>query len=147
MGTIIALGAYWQYLLFKKDKEIGPRRIYPAIIFIILVTLGILAHGIIALMDERNTEYLISTLFNNLMIVSVFGIGFVFKSYFGPILLSFTFAFITYNFFEFGEFNSIPFLEAFLDLVFAALPEWLEVLYIILSGVYILASSIHNTIN
>lgn len=145
LGGIIILGLSWQTFLFKNDKKIGPRRIYTPIIFTIVVAIGVIAHGTISLMDERNTLYEFNHLINNLIVVFVFGLGFVVKSYLGPIFLSGVLAVVTYNLFEYSEFYAIPVLEEFLDFVFSALPEWLEILYLVLSGIYILGSSIHDS--
>jgi len=145
LGTILVSGFAWQLFLFKKDK--GPRRIYIPLIFSLIVVVGVLAHGVISLIDERNVSYSINELANNLWVVVVFGVGFVFKAYFFPILLSGVLAFVTYNFFEFNEFYAVPVFKEFLEFVFAALPGWLEIFYVVSSGIYIFTSTIHDTIS
>jgi hypothetical protein len=50
-----------------------------------------------------------------------------------------------YYLFEYGQFQAIPVLESFLDLVFSVLPTWMETLYIVTSGLYLLGSSIHDS--
>lgn len=146
IGTVMLFGLGWQLHLVRRDldhwdRERPPARVLPAAVFGLVVVVGTMIYGVVCLMDGRRVDVdLGTTTLWNFKAVLFLGTVTI-KAYFGPVVNAFVLCSALYALGEHGELRAIPVLQTFADWMFDAGPEWLSVVWIILSLVYCFLAS------
>lgn len=142
IGVLSLLGIWWQFFLIsKRDGDgHGPRRVIPAVFAGLVVFLGVTVWSIIGVIDENKALSVPDALWMDFKAL-IFGFSLCIKSYLGPVVLAFTLSFVTYHYFEYGVFKTVPFIQSVLGWAFSKTPEWLSTAYLICVCVYSLGAS------
>ena len=107
------MGISWQIYLINEKAPLHidstPPRVYPAAFFGTVIFLGVLVTtGFSAYVENNSLSYkdALSMDFK----AFVFAAFLTLKAYLGPIVLAWTISFITYHYFDYGVFKTIPFV-------------------------------------
>jgi len=149
IGTILILGIYWQIKLFSIDikrnndfisclrymywelnfksafKMIPKRNWAPMILGPVLI-IGTITWGIIVLLIDQNSTADINLVLGNTGKVFLLFIIFNVKSYLGPIITCFVASVAIYNFFTYGQLNTITIIQPLIDWIFDFCPFWIK---------------------
>jgi prepilin-type N-terminal cleavage/methylation domain-containing protein len=145
IGLICVCGIAWQaFLIMKKDVYDGPRRVIPAAAVAVVFVVGMAVSSLLAFLDDRR-DIPFWTILENTGRGTLLGLALIVKSYLAPITAAFTLSCVVYFLLTYGEFRSIPLIQALFEWVFINAPKWISIGYVAGVGIYSLGSAIYDS--
>jgi hypothetical protein len=156
LGGISILGVYWQYKLLAKDKKHfkdvkdhksinkAPARIKFGFWLCVLLIVGIIVHGIIAIHVDHQ-PYTYAQIRSEVFKTMWFALVFLVKSFFGPILTMGSAAIAAYYYLNYGVIAKLPIVTAIMDFAASLGPDWLDNIYTLVYSSYAVVTSLYDT--
>ncbi len=156
VGIIGLVSVGWQFKLLENDQLVGrfgyrsrylydldhlPLRLKSGLVVGAIILVGVVFYSSYLLFDPKITNYTILSAAKCVGLALVFGLLFVLKSYFGPLVLGYVAGYSVYMFFQHDKLIIAPVVDWLLGLLFAHIPPWLDMSYTILLSLYLITVS------
>ncbi|MBL8398954.1 MAG: hypothetical protein JNL84_12580 [Candidatus Accumulibacter sp.] len=143
VGIIGFISIVWQFILiFIKDQSSDfPVRLIGGFLVSAVILIGVVFYSSYLLFDSQVKDYTILSAGKSIGLALVFGILFMLKSYFGPVVLGYVAGYSIYMFFQHDKLVISPIIDWLLGLVFSNIPWWLGGAYTVLLALYLIVVS------